>query len=105
MHLWKALRHLYPTADPLRDYRLQDDGSGTYIRFWNTAILGPQPTDAQITAAIADYDAAQAAKTADRTALRDRLSALTSSTTALTNTQRDQALRDLARAVIETGGV
>ncbi len=38
-----------------------------------------------------------------RDALRARLTTLAGSTTALTNTQRDTALRDVARALLELG--
>ena len=34
-------------------YRLQDDGQGTYIAYWNTVVLGAQPTAQEI----ADADA------------------------------------------------
>lgn len=36
--------YLYPTAVPLVDFTLQDDGGGAYISAWNTEKLGLQPT-------------------------------------------------------------
>jgi hypothetical protein len=62
MHdLWKALAYLFPTAVPGKDYRIFDaqDGNGPFIAAWN--LPDPQPTPDQITAAIASYDAQQAA--------------------------------------------
>ena len=35
--------------DPINDFVLQDDGSGTYIRDWNSA--SHQPSEAEIEAA------------------------------------------------------
>ena len=42
MNVANALLFLFPDADPLRDYRVQDDGKGAYIAVWNLA--NPQPT-------------------------------------------------------------
>ncbi|MBA3711097.1 MAG: hypothetical protein H0W76_01450 [Pyrinomonadaceae bacterium] len=57
--------HLKPAARPLVDFIVSDDGSGAKIVRWDTAVLGPRPTPAQITAARA---AAQAARDAEETA-------------------------------------
>lgn len=50
--------------DPINDFVLQDDGSGTYIRDWNSA--SPQPSEAEIEAAHnewqAEYDAQEYAR-------------------------------------------
>jgi len=46
--------HLYSTAIVSEDYKLEDDGSGTKISYWNTAKLGTQPTLASIDAQISD---------------------------------------------------
>ncbi len=69
-----------------------------------------QPTAAELAAAWAEVQAEQAnaeqqrqQQIAARTALRATLGRLAGSTTALTNTQRDQALRDVARALLELG--
>ncbi|WP_278914524.1 XkdW family protein [Deinococcus wulumuqiensis] len=45
-----VLRHLYPDADPLRDYVVADDGSGPRLITWNLA--APQPTPAELDAAL-----------------------------------------------------
>ena len=50
MTLVPALLTLYPHANPMRDFIVQDDGSGPHITYWDEA-LGPQPTQAQIDAA------------------------------------------------------
>ena len=50
--------------DPINDFVLLDDGSGTYIRDWNSA--SPQPSEAEIEAAHnewqAEYDAQEYAR-------------------------------------------
>lgn len=45
-----TLRHLYPDADPLRDYTVADDGSGPKLTAWN--LPTPQPTPAELEAAL-----------------------------------------------------
>jgi len=50
VNLPAALAYLYPSAIPLVDYGVQDDGQGPYIAFWSAA-LGAQPTAAQLQAA------------------------------------------------------
>lgn len=56
--LWKALAHLYPTASPLHDYELMDDGDGrVYLGAWR--LPDEPPTEAEIAAAIVAYDAQQ----------------------------------------------
>lgn len=50
-NLGTILQHLYPNANALRDYRVQDDGSGPYIAHWNSELLGPQPDQAALEAA------------------------------------------------------
>ena len=37
-------------------YRLEDAGQGLYVREWNEAVLGAQPTDAELQAVDADVD-------------------------------------------------
>lgn len=49
-NLGQILRHLYPSANPLADYRIQDDGSGPYIAHWDEAKLGPRPTQEELAA-------------------------------------------------------
>lgn len=43
--------------DPEVDFSLQDDGDGVYIRKWNSA--SPQPTEAEIEVAHAEWQAEQ----------------------------------------------
>ena len=45
-----VLRHLYPEADPLRDYTVSDDGSGPRLTAWH--LPTPQPTEAELNAAL-----------------------------------------------------
>lgn len=45
-----VLRHLYPDADPLRDYTVADDGSGPRLTAWH--LPDPQPTEAELNAAL-----------------------------------------------------
>ena len=51
--MFNEIKYLFPNATPEIDFTLQDDsdGAGVYIKTWNTAKLGTQPTSAQITAA------------------------------------------------------
>ena len=77
VHLWKALAHLYPSATPLVDYELRDDGAGPYIATWN--IEGAQPTAQQIADAIVAYDAARDAEQTAATTLRNQVRTLANS--------------------------
>lgn len=45
-NLGVVLLHLYPAANPTRDFRVQDDGDGRGPRIvrWDAEKLGPQPT-------------------------------------------------------------
>lgn len=71
--LWKALTYLYPNARPLVDYELTDnsDGRGPQITAWR--LPGAQPTEAELDAASATYDAAQTQRDADAQALRQKV--------------------------------
>ena len=71
MNLPGALKYLFPSADPLRDYRVQDDGSGPHIAVWNLAQA--QPTQAELQTASDAYDAQQAQLAADAQALRQKI--------------------------------
>lgn len=51
MTLAEALMSLYPGANPNRDFRVDDNGAGPFIAYWDEAKLGPRPTQAQIDAA------------------------------------------------------
>ena len=39
-----SITYLYPNAVINEDFKLQDDGQGAYLSFWNTDKLGVQPT-------------------------------------------------------------
>ncbi|HEU5086865.1 MAG TPA: XkdW family protein [Roseiflexaceae bacterium] len=71
--LWKALTYLYPNARPLVDYELTDnsDGRGPRITAWR--LPQAQPTEAELAAASAAYDAAQTQRDADAQALRQKV--------------------------------
>lgn len=90
MNISNALKYLYPNADPLCDWIVQDDGNGAYIAAWH--LLDPQPTLAQLQAASDAYDAAQAQADAEAAALRAQVINMAQSTvgtliTALTANQ------------------
>jgi hypothetical protein len=71
MILAHAIRHLFPNADPQRDYELRDDGAGAFIARWN--LPNPQPTPAELIAASDAYDLAKAQADADAGALRTQI--------------------------------
>jgi len=71
MNIANAVQHLYPSADPRQDYRVQDDGSGAYIAAWN--LPAAQPTQSQLQAASDSYDGQAAAATAAAAVLRQRI--------------------------------
>jgi hypothetical protein len=50
MNLAQIISYLFPSAVAGKDYTLQDDGQGPYIKTWAFAGAA-QPTDAQLTAA------------------------------------------------------
>lgn len=78
MHdLWKGLAHLFPNARHLAGYVLQDDGAGPYIAQWD--LPEPQPTEAQLAAAIIAYDAAELVRQQEAEQLRQRVVALAQS--------------------------
>lgn len=56
--LAEALEVLYPTAKPLVDWVVTDDGTGPRLTFWSPA-LGPEPTPAQL-AAVTDQQVTDA---------------------------------------------
>lgn len=51
MNRAKAIMHLFPNADPIKDFIVKDDADGTapYIAEWN--LSEPQPTEAELAAA------------------------------------------------------
>lgn len=72
MNLALAVIYLFPTADPFRDFRVEDDGNGQAIVSWN--LEAPQPTEQELEAAWAQVQAKQAAADAEwnaRLALAD----------------------------------
>lgn len=105
MEIWKALKHLYPQADPQADYEIRDDGAEPYIAAWRLA--GNPPTESELMAAITAYDgAAQLART-DALALRQTI--LTTARTAegvlLANLTTNQIKALLAILLWKEGGV
>ncbi len=68
MTIANALRYLFPNANPLIDYRIEDSGNGSTITAWN--LPDPQPSAAQLQAASDAYDAQQAQQASDAAALR-----------------------------------
>lgn len=71
MNIANALTYLFPDASPLRDYTIQDDGSGARIALWR--LSAPEPTAAELVAASDAYDMAQAQAASDASALRTRV--------------------------------
>ena len=56
MNIAQVLEYLFPDANPLLDYIVQDDGEGQFIAQWN--LPDTQPTQAELEAA---WDATQIA--------------------------------------------
>ena len=75
--LWKALAYLFPNARHLAGYELRDDGDGPYIARWD--LPDPQPSEAELAAAVAAYDAAEAARRQADQQLRQQVVALAQS--------------------------
>lgn len=48
MDIGQILTWKYPDADSTVDFIVRDDGNGSFIAFWDTVKLGPQPTPAQL---------------------------------------------------------
>lgn len=71
MNLANALRYLFPTANPLRDYEVRDEGTGAFIAAWR--LQAAQPSEAELRAASDAYDAAQAQAASEAAALRTRV--------------------------------
>lgn len=105
-----AARHKYPNAAP-GDIIVQDVGAGPELLFWNTAI-GPQMTEADVTAEIALMDAEIARRSgvyadANRVNLRDRLDVATAAQlnahvdAVVVSTTTVTALRDNCRVMFK----
>jgi hypothetical protein len=75
MEIWKALKFLYPNAQPLVDYVIRDDsdGRGPYIDPLAWHLPDPIPGLAQLQTASDAFDAAQAQRQADAAALRQKV--------------------------------
>lgn len=71
MNLPNALKHLFPNANPQRDYEIRDDGDGARIAVWK--LQAAQPTPAQLVAASDAYDAALALAASEATTLRTQV--------------------------------
>ena len=61
MSLATAIIYLYPEADPLRDFRVENGGSGGRLVYWDTGKLGFQPSAKTLETASADAEAEHAA--------------------------------------------
>lgn len=48
MNIALTLMYMYPGTDPLKDFIVQDDGAGQYIKEWN--LPDPQPTQKELEA-------------------------------------------------------
>ncbi len=75
MSLASGILKLYPAADIRRDWRVQDDsdGRGPRIVHWDGEKLGPQPDEATLLAAGAEFDAEQATKAQERDLMEAQL--------------------------------
>ncbi|QQZ64021.1 phage portal protein [Paenibacillus sonchi] len=64
-----AILYMYPSADPTKDFMVQDDGDGKgpYIAAWN--LDKPKPTEAELQAAWKAYQEAEANKPPELTEL------------------------------------
>jgi hypothetical protein len=73
--LGSALAQLYPDADYLRDFRVEDkgDGEGPTLTHWDETKLGPQPTVDKIEKAANEWQKGQAGRV-KREKLREKLS-------------------------------
>ncbi|ULO09680.1 hypothetical protein H1230_13420 [Paenibacillus sp. 19GGS1-52] len=62
MNIAQVIMHLYPTANQMIDFMVQDnsDGNGPFIAFWN--LPEPQPTETELQAAWEAYLEEQANK-------------------------------------------
>lgn len=62
MNIAQAIMHLFPQANLLQDFLVQDDsdGKGPYIAQWN--LDAAQPTEEELQAAWEAYQAAEASK-------------------------------------------
>lgn len=49
MNISLSIMKLFPSASPLMDFKVQDDGEGPYIKEWN--LIDPQPTEQELQAA------------------------------------------------------
>jgi hypothetical protein len=46
MNITQAILHLFPNADPAKDFIVKDEGKGQFISEWN--LTDPEPTQTQI---------------------------------------------------------
>ena len=96
MSISKALETL--GFDPINDFILQDDGDGAYIAKWNSA--SPQPTEAEIETARAEWQAEHNAteykrlRAPEYPAIGDQLDALLKHLN-YRRTQGDELVQDL----------
>lgn len=69
--LWKAMTQLYPNAVQMRDFDIISRDGIEQIVNWRLG--GNPPSDAELTAAIAAYDAAATAQQAEAATLRQQV--------------------------------
>lgn len=48
MNIAECIMYLYPDADPTKDFRVEDDGSGAKLKYWNLEV--PKPTTKELKA-------------------------------------------------------
>ena len=96
-----SITYLYPNAVINDDFKLQDDGQGAFISFWNTNKLGAQPTatalsnaDTEATLAITKTKQKSIIETAYQTAITAPIAYMS------TSFQADNASQDILVKVL-----
>jgi len=96
-----SITYLYPNAIVNDDFKLQDDGQGAYISYWNTDKLGTQPTatalsnaEAEATLAITKANQKGLIETAYQTAITAPVAYMS------TSFQADDASQDILVKVL-----
>lgn len=98
MNISKAIQHLYPDVDVMKDFEVWDnaDGNGPYIAVWN--MEAPQPTGDELQAAWEAYQEAEANKEPELTEVEQLQLALTDSYEQTLAAQQDATNAQLALA-------
>jgi len=72
MNISQAIQRIYPEADPMKDYRVEDDGSGAKIKIWNikdaSGSIVPRPTQKELDSAYKDFKSEENIKKEKETA-------------------------------------